>query len=42
MILEFTLDHPAADEISRHKRATAHHELKRWLEGNHQSNNTYR
>jgi glyoxylase I family protein len=42
LILEFTLDHPEADEISRDRRADAHHELKRWLEGDHTSNNTYR
>ena len=42
LILEFTLDHPAADAISRDRREDAHRELKRWLEGNHQSNNTYR
>jgi glyoxylase I family protein len=42
MILEFTLDHPEADKISRHRRARAHQELKQWLAGNHQSNNTYR
>ena len=42
LILEFTLDHPEADKISRDRRADAHRELKRWLEGNHKSNNTYR
>jgi len=42
LILEFTLDHPKADEISRDRREDAHRELKRWLEGNHRSNNTYR
>jgi catechol 2,3-dioxygenase-like lactoylglutathione lyase family enzyme len=42
LILEFTLDHPEADQISRDRREDAHRELKRWLEGNHQSNNTYR
>ena len=42
LILEFTLDHPKADEISRDRRADAHKELKRWLAGNHTSNNTYR
>ena len=42
LILEFTVDHPKADEIARDRRADAHRELKRWLQGNHQSNNTYR
>jgi hypothetical protein len=42
LVLEFTLDHPEADEISRDRRRDAHQELKRWLAGNHTSNNTYR
>ena len=42
LILEFTLDHPEADKISHDRRADAHRELKRWLAGNHTSNNTYR
>jgi glyoxylase I family protein len=42
LILEFTLDHPESDTIARDRRADAHAELKRWLAGNHESNNTYR
>ena len=42
LILEFTLDHPEADKISQDRQADAHQELKRWLDGNHKSNNTYR
>jgi len=42
LILEFTLDHPEVDKISRDRQADAHQELKRWLAGNHKSNNTYR
>jgi glyoxylase I family protein len=42
LILEFTRDHPDAVRISRDRRADAHHELKRWLAGNHKSNNLYR
>jgi glyoxylase I family protein len=42
MILEFTLDHPQADEINRQQRAQAHSELRRWLAGDHSSNNSYR
>jgi len=42
MIVEFTLDHPDVEKINATRRADAHAELKRWLAGNHQSNNTYR
>lgn len=42
LILEFTRDHPEAERISRARRLDAHQELKRWLAGNHKSNNTYR
>jgi hypothetical protein len=42
MILEFTLDNPAAVELSAARRSRAHAELKRWLAGDHSSNNTYR
>ena len=42
LILEFTLDHPEADKISRVRRANAHPDLKRWLAGDHTTNNTYR
>ncbi|SRR5581483_972109 len=42
MILEFTLDHPQVAEIGRMQQARAHAELKRWLAGDHSSNNTYR
>ena len=42
LILEFTLDHPQADEIKRVRRASAHSDLKRWVAGDHRSNNTYR
>jgi len=42
LILEFTLDHPQADEIKRVRRAAAHSELKRWVGGDHKSNNSYR
>jgi len=41
-ILEFTLDNPEVDTIARDRRADAHKELKRWLSGDHTSNNTYR
>jgi glyoxylase I family protein len=42
LILEFTRDHPDAAKINRVRRADAHSELKRWLKGDHTSNNTYR
>jgi glyoxylase I family protein len=42
LILEFTHDHPAVEQITKDRRADAHLELKRWLAGDHTSNNTYR
>lgn len=42
LILEFTLDSPRAQEINRDRRASAHADLKRWVAGDHTSNNTYR
>jgi len=42
MIVEFTLDHPDAVNINRNALGKAHTELKRWLAGDHTSNNTYR
>ena len=42
MIVEFTLDHPDVEKINATRRADAHAELKRWLAGDHTSNNTYR
>jgi glyoxylase I family protein len=42
MIVEFTLDHPQAEAINATRLKDAHGELKRWLAGDHHSNNTYR
>ncbi len=42
MIVEFTLDHPDVVKINRDALGKAHSELKRWLGGDHTSNNTYR
>ncbi|MGC2460812.1 MAG: VOC family protein [Steroidobacteraceae bacterium] len=42
LILEFTRDHPDAERISRERRKDAHQVLKRWLAGDHKSNNVYR
>jgi glyoxylase I family protein len=37
-----TLDSPRATQINRDRLATAHADLKRWMAGDHTSNNTYR
>jgi glyoxylase I family protein len=42
MLLEFTCDAPGADKISEDRRKDAHEVLKRWLAGDHTSNNNYR
>lgn len=42
MILEFTYDPPEVDEINAKRRETAHEDLKRWLAGDHTSNNMFR
>ena len=42
MIVEFTRDHPDVEKINRDSLGKAHSELKRWLAGDHTSNNTYR
>jgi glyoxylase I family protein len=42
LILEFTRDHPDVEQISKDRLGTAHQDLKRWLAGDHRSNNTYR
>lgn len=42
LLLEFTVDHPDAERINRERRADAHAVLKRWLAGDHTSNNPYR
>lgn len=42
MIVEFTLDAPNADELNAQRRETAHIDLKRWLGGDHTSNNLTR
>jgi hypothetical protein len=42
LIVEFTLDAPNVLEISRDRLANAHADLKRWIGGDHTSNNTYR
>jgi catechol 2,3-dioxygenase-like lactoylglutathione lyase family enzyme len=42
LLIEFTVDHPAADDISAVRRGQAHADLRRWLAGDHSSNNSYR
>jgi catechol 2,3-dioxygenase-like lactoylglutathione lyase family enzyme len=42
MICEFTVDHPDVAKINVQKKASAHEDLKRWLAGDHKSNNMFR
>ena len=42
MLLEFTLDVPEAGEIAELRASDAHETLRRWLAGDHTSNNSYR
>lgn len=42
MILELTVDNPAAAPDAELRRATAREELQRWLAGDHHSNNLFR
>jgi glyoxylase I family protein len=42
MILELTVDNPEAAKEANKRRATAHADLKRWLAGDHSSNNAWR
>ena len=42
MICEFTVDHPDVEKINAKRRSDAHAELKRWLGGDHTSNNMFR
>jgi len=42
MLLQLTLDAPNTDQIAKDRKADAHATLKRWLLGDHTSNNIYR
>jgi catechol 2,3-dioxygenase-like lactoylglutathione lyase family enzyme len=42
LILEFTVDAPEVSAGDAERQANAHAELKRWLAGDHHSNNTFR
>lgn len=42
LLLEFTVDAEAVEDINAERHRTAHADLRRWLGGDHSSNNTYR
>jgi hypothetical protein len=42
MIVEFCYDDPRAAIGAEERKARAHAELKRWLAGDHRTNNTFR
>ena len=42
LTVEFTVDAADVEEIDARQRATAHHELQRWLAGDHTPNNDIR
>jgi catechol 2,3-dioxygenase-like lactoylglutathione lyase family enzyme len=42
LLLEFTADVSNAEDIAADRKADAHETLKRWLAGDHTSNNVYR
>ena len=42
MIVELTCDAPEVEQINSDRALDAHQELKRWLAGDHTSNNNYR
>ena len=42
LILELTIDHPDIGQIDTLRRENAHHDLARWLAGDHSSNNNLR
>lgn len=42
LLVEFSVDHPDVETISKDRRRSAHDDLARWLAGDHTSNNTYR
>ena len=42
LLIEFTVDASDADEIAADRAADAHETLRRWLAGDHTSNNNYR
>jgi catechol 2,3-dioxygenase-like lactoylglutathione lyase family enzyme len=42
LLVELTADHPDVESINATRASSAHDDLKRWLGGDHTSNNTYR
>ncbi len=42
MLVEFTVDTEGVEQINADRRADAHETLKRWLAGDHSTNNDYR
>ena len=42
MLVEFTVDAPGVEQITAERLKNPHDELKKWLAGDHTSNNTYR
>ncbi len=42
LLIELTADHPDVEKINAARLTDAHQELRRWLAGDHTSNNTYR
>ena len=42
LLLEFTADHPDVKKIDAIRAESAHRDLKRWLSGDHSSNNDWR
>jgi catechol 2,3-dioxygenase-like lactoylglutathione lyase family enzyme len=42
LLIEVTVDHPAAVDDAAQRRDRAHAELERWLAGDHTDNNTFR
>jgi hypothetical protein len=42
MTVEFTCDDPRAESGDEYRRSIAHAELKRWLGGDHRTNNDFR
>jgi catechol 2,3-dioxygenase-like lactoylglutathione lyase family enzyme len=42
LIVEFTCDNPKAGQINQQRLSDAHSELKRWLAGDHRTNNPFR
>ena len=42
LLVEFTVDPPNADEIDNVQRASAHEEMRRWINGGRESNNHWR